>query len=146
MTDLAVRLAVEADIAALKQLTDACKRELGFISRGMLRSAIARAELLLAERGDSVGGFVDFHHRRDGQITIYCIIVGPQQRCQGVGRTLVAALIARQPTTIALKCPTDNPANDFYAALGFRCVGIAPPTKHRPLNLWQLQVRSSVEP
>jgi ribosomal protein S18 acetylase RimI-like enzyme len=140
MTEPGVRQAGEADLVAVKRLADGCKSEIGFISRGMLCNASGRGELLVAALGDEVVGFVDFHRRRDGQITIYGIVVAPEVRCRGIGRALVAALVAEPlPARLALKCPTDNPANGFYAALGFQCVGVEAPTKRRPLNLWVLE-------
>lgn len=139
MTNPLIRAATEDDIAAIKLLADGCKREIGFTSRGLLRNAIGRGELLVADCGREIVGFVDFHQRKDRQITIYGIVVATQSRCQGIGRALVAALHARQPARIALKCPTDNAANNFYAALGFQCVAVEAPTKRRPLNLWVMQ-------
>ena len=136
MTSPLIRAATEDDVAAIKLIADGCKREIGFISRGMLRNAMGRGELLVAEANGEVAGFVDFHQRKDGQITIYGIVVAPNARCQGVGRMLVEVLQQRQPARIALKCPTDNEANAFYAALGFQCIGVEAPTKRRPLNLW----------
>ncbi len=158
-----VRPANEADLEAIKRIADNCKREIGFSSRGMLRNAIGRGELLVAIGGDdeaaekgepqfaptsnetylppspAVVGFVDFHRRLDGQITIYGIVVAEERRGRGIGRALVAALAAPPlPACIALKCPTDNPANNFYAALGFQLTGVAAPTRRRPLNLWAL--------
>ena len=86
-----------------------------------------------------VVGFVDFHRRRDEQITIYGIVVVAELRERGIGRALVAALLAPPlPTRLALKCPTDNPANNFYAALGFQLTRVETPTRRRPLNLWTL--------
>ncbi len=135
-----MRPASEADIAAIKCIADGCKREVGFISRGMLRNASGRGELLVATLGSEVVGFVDFHRRRDGQITIYGIVVAAEQRGHGIGRSLVAALVAEPlPARLALKCPTDNAANNFYAMLGFQCVGVEAPTRRRPLNLWVLE-------
>jgi ribosomal protein S18 acetylase RimI-like enzyme len=136
MTSPLIRAATEDDIAAIKLIADGCKREVGFISRGMLRNAMGRGELLVAEINAEVAGFVDFHQRKDGQITIYGIVVGAEWRRQGIGRALTEALGAKQPLRIALKCPTDNAANTFYAAIGFQCVGVEAPTKRRPLNLW----------
>ncbi len=164
MASPTIRPASEADLAAIKRIADGCKREIGFISRGMLRSAMERGELLVAACSDEGGwekgeprfaptdnktdlplppeivGFVDFHRRRDGQITIYGIVVAVEQRGHGIGRALVAALVAPPlPARLALKCPTDNAANGFYHNIGFQCVGVEQPTRRRPLNLWALE-------
>ncbi len=137
MADALIRPANEADLEAIKRIADRCKEEIGFSSRGMLRNAIGRGELLVAVCGDEVVGFVDFHRRRDEQITIYGIVVAVEQRRRGIGRALIATLATQPlPTRLALKCPHDSPANDFYAALGFQLIGVAAPTRRRPLNQW----------
>jgi len=143
-----IRKAVPADLDAVKHLADAHRHELGFVLLPSLREQIERGQLLVAiDAGPGVHaaadpvGFVDFHRRRDGQVTLYHIVVGSPSRARGIGRALLQALIeaARQAgcSRIALKCPVDLPANEFYRRNGFHLEETLDGRK-RPLNVWVL--------
>lgn len=136
-----VREATVADLARVKRLADAHRHELGFVLLPSLREQIERQEMLVAIKGEEVIGFVDYHRRRDGQITLYHIAVEAGARRQGVGRALLDALQAEARRTdsarIALKCPADLPANHFYGRYGFKLQETLAGRK-RPLNVWTL--------
>lgn len=139
-----IRPATPADLDAIKRLADAHRHELGFVLLPSLREQIERGQVLVAMDGDELVGFVDFHQRRDGQITLYHIAVEPDARARGVGSALVNALrqVARQAgcTQIALKCPVDLQANQFYQEYGFQLVETLTGRK-RALNKWLLGIK-----
>lgn len=141
--NLEIRKAAPADLAAVKRLADAHRHELGFVLLPSLRERIDQGEMLVAERGSKFIGFVDYHRRKDGQITLYHIAVEPGMQQQGIGRALIDALreVARETdcSQIALKCPTDLQANEFYQRYGFQLNEIQDGRK-RPLNLWRLTI------
>lgn len=137
-----VRPAQVADLPAVKRLADSHRHELGFVLLPSLRERIEQGEMLVAVKDGEVIGFVDYHRRRDGQITLYHIAVEPLRQQQGVGQALVDALhgVARETgcSRIALKCPTDLEANRFYERYGFRLDETQSGQK-RPLNVWVLR-------
>jgi len=141
-----IRLAHTDDLAAIKTLADQHKRELGFVRRGTLLESITHDHLLIAELHGQPVGFVQFHHRRDGQTTIHVIVVDANTRRQGVGGQLLnnlqAICLKRGQTRIGLKCPVDLNANDFYRQVGFTLIG-QEAGKIRVLNLWQLPLQIS---
>lgn len=140
-----MRLANSADVAACKAIAEQYRAVLGFLPRAVFAEAAERGRLLVAVDGDgAVTGFLRFNHRARGTETaLYDICVdGERQRC-GIGRSLVDALGAAcrsvGHSAIALRCPEGLPANDFYAALGFRAVGIEAGRRRR-LLLWRLDL------
>ena len=83
-----------------------------------LREAAGRGELLLVN-----GGLCRFQHRKDGTLLIRELLVLPDFRRQGVGRRLVADVLARARTRIVrVRCSDRGDAAAFWAALGFRAV------------------------
>lgn len=139
--NLEVRKAIAADLPHVKCLADAHRHELGFVLLPSLREQIERGEMLVAVQGDEVVGFVDYHRRKDKQVTLYHIAVESTARQQGVGRALVGGLeqVARETDClrILLKCPIDLPANLFYQEYGFTLDETLNGRK-RPLNVWVL--------
>jgi len=81
--------ATVTDLDAIKQIADAHRRELGFVRRPTLLAAINRQEIFIAKHNAQIIGFVEYHHRRDNQTTLYNIVVKADYRTQGVGRALV---------------------------------------------------------
>ncbi len=132
-----------SDLDWLKALADKHKTQLGFVRRGELHRSIEQKEMLVIEEGGRQRGFVQFHHRRDGQTTIYNIIVASEVRGQGLGRGLIQALIlacqAHGQTTIRLKCPDNLEANKFYKHVGFEWNN-REEGKLRALNVWHLHI------
>ena len=137
--DYTVRKATSADLDAVKALADAHRNELGFVLRPALAKSIALGEVLIAENSASLIGFVEYHHRRDEQTTLYHIAVTPRHRRQGVGRALIDALrneaLTLEKRIVRLKCPVDLPAQGFYVRLGFSAFG-QEMGKGRPLVVW----------
>ena len=143
-TDFAIRKAAPSDVDAIKVIADAHRRELGFVLRPALAKSIDRAEVLVCEKkAHGLVGFVEYHHRRDRQTTVYHIAVVSSHRRKGVGKALIDAIyseaLSLRKQTILLKCPIGVFAHDFYARLGFKSLGEAT-GKSRPLAIWQLSV------
>ena len=144
MSDLEIRQATLSDLNAIKELADAHRHELGFVRRSGLARSIERGELFVAQNGQGVIGFVEYHHRRDGQTTLYHLAVQAGHRRRGIGRRLVQAMIhdahQHDQEFIQLKCPVDLEANGFYQQIGFARIDLQP-GKRRDLAVWQLSLR-----
>jgi N-acetylglutamate synthase-like GNAT family acetyltransferase len=140
---LVVRKATTDDLDAIKTLADAHRRELGFVRRPALASAISRQEVLIAEEQDVLVGFAEYHHRRDEQTTVYHVAVDADHRRSGIGRQLIEALVTEAKgfgkSLIQLKCPSQLEANDFYAKVGFSRSGTQS-GKNRDLVLWRMDL------
>lgn len=139
-----LRHALMEDLDAVKALCDRHRYELGFVLRPSLAAAIADGEIISAFNPDKrLAGIVHFHHRRDGQTTLYHLAVMPDFRLAGVGRLLINALRAEVRayghSVIRLKCPSGMPANQFYRRVGFICVA-QDAGKSRALNIWEWYV------
>jgi len=145
-SEATIRKATLEELDAIKSLADAHRHELGFVIRPGLARSIERGELVVATNTTDLIAFVEYHHRRDAQTTLYHIVVAPDYRRQGIGRQLIKRLTnearAAGKEIIALKCPTILPANEFYARTGWSLAG-SEPGKHCPLNLWQLPLDAS---
>jgi len=140
---LVIRKATLADLDGIKAISDAHRRELGFVLRPALVESIEREEVLVAENHQGLIGFVEYHHRQDDQTTLYHVVVALGHRRQGIGRRLIERLAdearAAGKEFIALKCPSTLSANEFYARTGWSLIGSVP-GKSRPLNLWRLEL------
>lgn len=138
---LRIRKAQLGDLEAVKRLFDKHRAELGFVLRPALIKSIEGAEILVAVQASRVVGCVHYHHRRDGRTTLYHIAVEEHRRRTGVGAALIRALRdecdVRSASSIALKCPIELAANQFYKQLGF-CLLRTETGKHRQLNVWLL--------
>lgn len=138
--NFAIRRALPEDIEAIKELADAHKHELGFLRRPSLREAIQRGELLVAQNGVGIVGFVEYRHRRDDQTTLYNLVVHPDHRCLGIGYQLVLALEQeahqKEKSLVLLKCPEDLSSNFFYERIGYEKAAVEQ-GKNRRLNIWQ---------
>lgn len=101
-----------------------------------LYESAARGELILVD-----GGLCRWHLRRDGQLTIREIIVLPELQGRGIGARMLARLrTTHGATSIFAKCPTDLPANRWYAAMGFELEGVETTPSGRELKLWRLRL------
>jgi len=140
MSDLVIRRAIPSDLDAIKGLADRHRHELGFVLRPALAKSIEQSELLVAENSQGIVGFVEYHHRRDKQTTLYHIAVQHDHRQLNIGRQLVEALLSEagqhSKSHIQLKCPVDLEANEFYERLGFTQVEVQP-GKGRSLMVWR---------
>lgn len=135
-----IRKAMQSDLNEIKVLADAHKYELGFALRPALAESIARDEIFVAADDAGLIGFVDYHHRKDEQTTLYHLVVAPEWRQRGVGRKLVEVLQTEATKLgkeyILLKCPADLPANAFYRELGFKLIACEN-GRRRKLNSWR---------
>jgi N-acetylglutamate synthase-like GNAT family acetyltransferase len=141
ISNITLRKAVSEDLPVLKTLADAHRHELGFVHRQALLRSINKQEVIVAQNTDKLVGFVEYHHRRDQQTTIYHIVVDPEYRGQGIGHALIEAL--RQESYklkkrfIRIKCPEDLKANRFYEDVGCQLIK-EEEGKQRALLIWEL--------
>ena len=137
---MSVRKAEMSDLSSIKKIADNHKQELGFVLEPILAKSIALGELLIAENGEGVVGFVQYHHRRDSQTTLHNIVVQAPYRKKGLGHQLIEALEnearSKDQITVRLKCPQDIPANSFYEHIGYERVEVEQ-GKRRQLHVWQ---------
>lgn len=143
-SQLTLRKATLQDLDSIKTLVDQHKTELGFVIRAALEKSIGTSEVIVAVdlKGNLVG-FVHYRHRKDGQTTLYNIVVKPVCQGQGIGSKLLDWLSQesreRKQEFILLKCPIHLPANEFYQDYGFT-VSTTEKGKKRPLNIWRIEV------
>lgn len=166
MPSFLVRPAAATDLTAIKKIADANKAALGFLPRPKISEAIQQQRVLVLQtepvlnkacpatvrgvewdEGCELAGFVIYRHRKtDKQTTLSDICVTEKWRGGKGGQALMQALvrdcIEHNRDFILLKCPTDLPANYFYEKTGFTRAGIDN-GKHRPLNIWRLDINSS---
>jgi len=137
---LTIRPAICTDLDAIKAIADANRDSLGFVIRSALTEHIIRGWLHVAVCDNLIAGFVNFRPRKDGWTVIYEICVAEASREQGIGGKLLSTVYAADVKMgrlgLRLKCPSGSSANDFYAAMGLRRIGIEP-GKRRELVLWQ---------
>ncbi len=135
-----VRKATRNDLDDIKALADAHRHELGFVRRPALSAAIDRREVLVTQKCGVFVGFLEYHHRKDWQTTLYHVAVKSEFRRQGIGRALMDALEseahAEGKRMILLKCAEVLPANRFYERFGCQWVE-REKTKKRTLLVWQ---------
>jgi ribosomal protein S18 acetylase RimI-like enzyme len=139
-----IRKATEKDIGCIKLIAAANKDAIGFVLRPALMEAIQRNELIVAvARNGRVLGFVNYHHRRDKQTTIYEICIKAKHRGLGIGSHLIQALVEESKALgkkkILLKCPETLQANQFYKKLKFENI-TKEDGKKRKLNIWQIDL------
>jgi N-acetylglutamate synthase-like GNAT family acetyltransferase len=144
--DIEIRRASFGEITAIKLLLDRHKNELGFVVQSALTSSIQRDELITAVTDNNqIVGIVHYRHRRDGQTTLYSIVVDAPFRLRKIGRELLRELKSEAHSKgqkcILLRCPTDLEANRFYEAEQFSLVAVET-GKRRPLNVWMYDLRS----
>jgi len=100
-------------------------------------------ELILVD-----GGMCSFHRcAKQGQITIYFIIVLPERQRQGIATAMLKQL-KKLPniTSIFAKCPKNIPANKWYEAMGFVLEGEEEVgRKGKIVNLWRLKLSNYQE-
>ena len=138
-----VRKATQDDLDAIKRLADEHRYELGFVLRPALAKSIQQGEMFVAENSKGIVGFVEYHHRRDEQTTLYHIAVQSDHQQLSIGRQLVEALIdnavENNKQFIQLKCPFELAANKFYERLGFSQISTQP-GKNRALAILRLSL------
>jgi len=124
-------------VNSAKNISNFFKKELGFVNKAALEESYKKNELEVVGNG---AGFVHFHHRKDGQTTIYSLAVKQQYQKKGWGRLLlfrvICSAIESGCNRIVAKCPTDLPSNNFYQSFGFYLKTVEP-GKKRALNIWE---------
>lgn len=115
---------MEQLILSAKKIASQFSKELGFVNSTFLKEQLRKKELIVIENI----GFVNFHHRKDNQTTIYEIAVSKEYQRQGYGRLLffkvLCSAIENNKNFIQLKCTFDNVnAHKFYELIGFKKVG-----------------------
>lgn len=111
-------------IMSAKKIASQFSQELGFVNSAFLQEQLAKNELIVLENI----GFINFHHRKDNQTTIYEIAVTKEYHRQGYGKLLffkvLCSAIDNNKTFIQLKVTFDNlNAQSFYQKIGFKKVG-----------------------
>lgn len=143
MNEILIRKANFNDLDAIKKIVDKHRLELGFVMRAIIEKAIRDAEIFVAEYSQEIIGFAQYHHRRDGQTTLYNIAVLPDSRNIGIGKRLFGAVLdeskLRKQKIIALKCPLELDANQFYFHLGMQCI-LTEKGKIRQLQVWRKRI------
>lgn len=132
--------ATPGDVPAIKFIANQYKNELGFVNRAALLQSIEKKFLLVARLGSGeVVGFVEYNEttrgKNKGYSVIYHAAVRKDWLRRGVGRMLVHAV----PAPIRLKVTTDNPANLFYQAAGFKLARTERGRK-RELNVYEMNL------
>lgn len=134
-----VRLFSDRLVDEIDSLIRSCRGVFGYISKAAICKSLGEQELFLFYRDGHVAGFIRFHHRRDGQTTVYEIAVLESYRGVGIGRWLLSKLLvdceARGQHKIVAKCPADLPSNDWWRWMGFTCVGTI--EGKRDINIWE---------
>lgn len=141
---ITVRIIHIDDVAAIKALADANRRELGFNPRKKFEEAALQRRGFVAVCNSEVIGFVVFRHRKiDLQTTLSDICVRKDFRQHHIGEGLMVRLIEEcaemSREYIQLKCPINLPANRFYQRLGF-VLHMTESGKKRGLNVWRLSI------
>lgn len=127
-------------VVEAKAIANKYKQELGFVNS----AALAESNLKGCLEVIKGVGFAHFHHRKDGQTTIYSLAVLPSFVRAGWGRLLfyrvLCNAIEHKSTTILAKCPEDLSSNIFYQAMGFNLINVES-GKKRKLNVWQYSIQ-----
>lgn len=127
-------------VSEAKRIASQFKNELGFVNSAALQVSEDKGQLEVIKGV----GFCNYHHRRDGQTTIYEIAVGKNHQRTGWGRLLfyrvLCAAIEHSQRCIVAKCPEDLPSNSFYEHLGFKLMNVLPGRKRR-LNCWKYEIK-----
>lgn len=128
------------NVVYAKQIASSFSKELGFVNRAALTESESRQELEVIPDI----GFAHFHHRKDGQTTIYELAVAKEYQKQGWGRLLffrvLCAAIEKKQTKIVAKCPEDLSSNNFYLSQGFKLSAVELGRK-RKLNKWEYTIQ-----
>lgn len=131
-------------VTEAKKIASQYPYELGFVNSAALEEALRKKTLDVIP---SIG-FVHWHHRRDGQTTIYSLAVTKDYHGQGYGRLLFYRVLCslveyrkrslplQNKFSIVAKCPQDLQSNHFYEHLGFKLDGTEPGRK-RAFTRWR---------
>ncbi|MGI8857314.1 MAG: GNAT family N-acetyltransferase [Thermomicrobiales bacterium] len=130
VTDRVYRVAYTADAFTLEEVPAQPPLRKEFPLADDLGADRAWEQGFVAERAASVIGFAAFTHRRWNRRTeLWHLYVASHQRGQGVGRTLIEAVVAaaRDADMRCVWLETSNlayPAIQFYRRVGFNLCGL----------------------
>lgn len=111
--------------------------ELGFVNRAQCREKTLFTEY---DGDEIIGAALVNHCVRKPQTTLYDIAVRETHRQEGVGTRLLEEIASDTPhDKIIAKCPTDLPANKFYAQTGWELQDIED-GKNRSLAVWRYNI------
>ena len=138
---VSTRKAQPSDLRAIKEIADANKNELGFVTRATIEQAISDGNIMVICTGLLVVGFQHYYHRkRDKQTTLYHKAISSDYRSHKLGTTLVNSVINEAKEIgrekLILKCPANLPSNQFHLKIGFRLVRTEA-GKKRSLNVYE---------
>lgn len=95
-----------------------------------------------ADKGQLIlrsGAYCRYNVRRDGQLTIYEILVLPRARGMGIGRSIINELKSTPGVSrLVARCPTDLPSNKFWEHMGFKLAEQVELKSGRVVNKWIL--------
>lgn len=92
-------------------------------------------------RGEFYGAMCRWHLRRDGQITIYEIIIENTEHGKGLGYQFLQRLKqVKNATSIFAKCPDDLASNDWYKKQGFILEDKEVLKSGKVVNHWRLKL------
>ena len=124
-----VREAQEADVPRLAEILR-LSPEAGSWEESDLRASITSdpaRQCFVAARGERVLGFLLAARPVREEAEILTLAVDPATRRQGVGTSLLKALLQGRPGRVFLEVRRSNlPAQRFYGSLGFITSGIRP--------------------
>lgn len=102
-----------------------------------LYKASLNGELILVNNG-----LLDFHLRKDGQITIREILVNPDYEGDGIATEMLNTMIkmCNGAKSVFAKCPQDLESNGWYKHVGFELECIESTKTGRLLNCWRLKL------
>ena len=134
-------------VAFLDALQRQAAEEVAFYPRAALERALARGEITTSFENAEPCGYLWHGPIRPGRdVVIYQAVVHYDLRRRHHGFTMLASVAARALDAHALgvraRCRSTIPANDFWRAAGFACIGVAPGGRRRgaEINVWRLNI------
>jgi predicted GIY-YIG superfamily endonuclease len=114
----------QLDIDYTRLLQRVHKVELGFLNETALWTAVTEQHCHIATLNGRAAGFIIWtYHESRKEVTIHQCCVEDWARLRGIGRHMILALAALNPTSsIWCKVRNDLPANFFWEAIGFKKV------------------------
>ncbi|WP_048108637.1 N-acetyltransferase [Methanosarcina barkeri] len=140
-SDVEVTKARLEEVPQIKSIADKNKNLIGFILRGSLVESIEKENLVVLKYKKIIIGFINYHHRKDSQTTLYEICVDENNRNKGYGKILINYLLqeakSQKKKTLLLNCPIDGIAHSFYLRCGFKIKSTRTHTKNgKKLVTW----------
>jgi len=143
-----VRPSLPRDTADCNHIARACEKSarssLGWVRIGSMHKAMNDGRMNTLAQGGHIRGFVLWSKpsrgKNKGFQVIHALAINPEFQRRGFGQELLTSV----PLPVRLKCPVTvgkdehaNPANLFYAAMGFALVWTDTATSGKLLNVWE---------